>query len=128
MKKVLPPWRGLTIQLLAITILPLTVLLLLIAFGSVSLHEQDMRALVGERDARAVQSTAAALASELHHRAASMTSLTALAERSGDMTSIPTPGDLATDFDGGLAYLEQNGQLILSTESESLWEAVASRK
>ena len=68
MKKVLPPWRGLTVQLLAITILPLTLLLLLIAFGSVSLHEQDMRALVGERDARAVQSTAAALASELHHR------------------------------------------------------------
>ena len=47
--------RGLTVQLLAVTVLPLTVLLLLIAFGSVSLHQQDMRALVGERDERAVQ-------------------------------------------------------------------------
>lgn len=42
--------RGITGQLLAITVLPLTLLLLLIAFGSVSLHQQDMRALVGERD------------------------------------------------------------------------------
>ncbi|HLE89574.1 MAG TPA: hypothetical protein VI753_00385, partial [Anaerolineales bacterium] len=64
-----PFLRGLTVQLLAITVLPLTVLLLLIAFGSVSLHQQDMRALVAERDERAVQSAAAALASELHHRA-----------------------------------------------------------
>ena len=53
--------RGLTVQLLAITVLPLTLLLLAIVFGSVSLHEQDMRALVGERDERAVQSAAAAL-------------------------------------------------------------------
>lgn len=67
MKKTLPPWRGLTVQLLAITVLPLTLLLLFIAFGSVFLHQRDMRALVGERDERAVRSAAAALASELHH-------------------------------------------------------------
>jgi len=77
-----PFLRGLTVQLLAITVLPLTVLLLLIAFGSVSLHQQDMRALVAERDERAVQSAAAALASELHHRAASISNLVALAELS----------------------------------------------
>ena len=72
-----PILRGLTVQLLAITVLPLTLLLLLIAFGSVSLHQQDMRALVGERDERAVQSAAAALASELHHRADNISNLVA---------------------------------------------------
>ncbi|HET9590035.1 MAG TPA: hypothetical protein VFO91_14720 [Anaerolineales bacterium] len=72
--------RDLTVQLLAITVLPLTVLLLLIAFGSVSLHQQDMRALVGERDERAVQAAAAALTSELNQRGTSISQLAALAE------------------------------------------------
>src|SRR5215208_7477322 len=107
--------RGLTVQLLAITVLPLTLLLLLIAFGSVSLHQQDMRALVGERDERAVQAAAAALSSELHHRAANIVNLVALAESSGDIHSIRATDDLASDFDGGLAYLDVDGNLISST-------------
>ena len=115
MKKFLPSWRGLTVQLLAITVLPLTLLLLLIAFGSVSLHQQDMRTLVGERDERAVQSAAAALASELHHRASNISHLVALAELSSDTASIQITDDLAEDFDGGLAYLDLDGQLIAGT-------------
>lgn len=118
--------RGLTVQLLAITVLPLTLLLLLIAFGSVSLHQQDMRALVGKRDERAVQSAAAALASELHHRTASISNLVALAELSGDTSFISTTDDLASDFDGGLAYLDKDGGLTTTTPSE-LWEQVAQK-
>jgi signal transduction histidine kinase len=114
-------FRGLTVQLLAITVLPLTLLLLLIAFGSVSLHQQDMRALVGERDESAVQSAAAALASELHHRSASIANLAALAELSGDPASIETTKDFALDFDGGLAYLDADGRLITSTPPSKLW-------
>lgn len=117
-----PFLRGLTVQLLAITVLPLTVLLLLIAFGSISFHEKDMRALVGERDERAVQSAAAALTSELHHRAASISNLVAFVELSNDTTSIKTTDDLASDFDGGLAYLDLDGQLITSTLPAGLWE------
>jgi signal transduction histidine kinase len=125
MKKFLPSWRGLTVQLLAITVLPLTLLLLLIAFGSVSLHQQDMRALVGERDERAVQAAAAALASELHHRAANISNLVALAELSNNTTSIQTTEDLESDFDGGIAYLDMDGRLILSTLHSGLWDMVA---
>ena len=77
MKRFLPGWRGLT-QLFAVTVLPLTLLLLVIAFGGVNMHQQDMRALVGERDERAVQSAAAALQSELHHRMATVTSMAVL--------------------------------------------------
>jgi signal transduction histidine kinase len=116
-----PFFRGLTVQLLAITVLPLTLLLLLIAFGSVSLHQQDMRTLVGERDERAVQAAAAALASELHHRAANIMNLIALAEASGDTNSINATDDLASDFDGGLAYLDTNGRPISSTTHADLW-------
>jgi len=122
---------GLTAQLLAITVLPLTVLLLLIAFGSVSLHQQDMRALVAERDERAVQSAAAALASELHHRAASISNLVALAELSEELSFISTSDDLASDFDGGLAYLDKGGRVLAiidppsGTSQSGLWDLVA---
>lgn len=124
MKMFPPAWRGLTVQLLAITVLPLTVLLLLIAFGSVSLHQRDMRALVGERDERAVQAAAAALASELHHRAANISQLVALAEFSEAASSIQTTEDLAADFDGGLAYLDSDGRLITSTPAKGLWSGI----
>jgi signal transduction histidine kinase len=121
-----PLLRGLTVQLLAITVLPLTLLLLLIAFGSVSLHQQDMRALVGERDERAVQAASAALASELHHRASNISTLVALAELSKDISTIQATDDLAIDFDGGLAYLSLDGQLLTSTTPHSgLWNWVA---
>lgn len=125
MKKPRAPFlRGLTVQLLAITVLPLTLLLLLIAFGSVALHQQDMRSLVGERDERAVQSAAAALDSELHHRATNISSLVALAELSENNSSISTTDDLASDFDGGLAYLDMDGRLITSTPPSGLWDWV----
>src|SRR4030095_14944688 len=124
--KIFPPaFRGLTVQLLAITVLPLTLLLLLIAFGSVSLHQRDMRALVGERDERAVQAAAAAMASELHHRAANIMNFVALAEASDDTTFNHVTEDLLTDFDGGLAYLSLDGNLITSTGSSELWKRIA---
>ena len=124
MKKIIPTWRGLTVQLLAITVLPLTLLLLLIAFGSVSLHQQDMRELVGERDERAVKAASAGLASELHHRAASIASLAALSAAS-DGASFPASADLASDFDGGLAHLELGGKLIQSSGASTLWDQVS---
>ena len=120
-----PFLRGLTVQLFATTVLPLTLLLLIIAFGSVYLHEQDMRALVGERDERAVQAAAAALETELHHRAAGITSLVALAELSNDPSFIATTDDLASDFDGGLAYLSDSGHLMATTDKDGFWDWVA---
>ena len=118
MKTISPRWRGLT-QLFAFTILPLTLLLLLVAFGSVTLHERDMRALVGERDERAVQSAAAALDSELHHRAATISLLSNSTDES------LTNADLISDFDGGLAYFNSSGQLIKNTHPTGLWDWVA---
>jgi hypothetical protein len=117
MKTISPRWRGLT-QLFAFTILPLTLLLLLVAFGSVTLHERDMRALVGERDERAVQSAAAALESELHHRAA----IISLLSNSTDESQ--SNADLISDFDGGLAYFDSSG-LIKTATLSPLWDWVA---
>ena len=121
MKRFLPSWRGLT-QLFAVTILPLTLLLLVIAFGGVNMHQQDMRALVGERDERAVQSSAAALESELHHRVATITSMAVLSSEDLTFEEIfATTNDLANDFNGEIAFLDSDGNLLANTGNDSFW-------
>ena len=124
----LPPLRGFTVQLFAITILPLTLLLLLIAFGSYSLHQADMRALVSERDERAVQSATAALESELHHRIANVSKLVTFASASADLPVekiLASSNDLKSDFDGGMAFLSLDGYVTTTTEPNGLWDWVA---
>jgi len=126
-KKILPIWRGFTVQLFVITVLPLTLLLLLIAFGSVTMHQKDMRDLVGERDERAVQAATATIESELHHRMASISSLAAFADSSGDLTfeqTLATSQDLMSDFDGGVAFLDANGKLITEQNQDGLWNSI----
>lgn len=121
MKRLLPGWRGLT-QLFAVTVLPLTLLLLFIAFGGVNMHQQDMRTLVGERDERAVQSAAAALQSELHHRMATVSSMAVLASEDISFKDIfATTTDLAKDFNGGIAFLNTDGHLIEKTGNDRFW-------
>ena len=120
----LPKWRGFTTQLVVFTILPLTLLLLVIALGSVYLHQRDMRALVGERDERAVQSAAAAIESELHHRGTTIASLALFIESEEDLSSerlILADEDLKIDFDGGLAYFDNEGRLLASTGQNGPW-------
>ena len=127
MKKVFSFRRGFLAQFFAITVLPLTLLLLLIAFGSVEMHQQDMRALVSRRDERSVQSASAALESELHHRMASISSLAAFAETSGNLIfdkMLATNNDLLTDFDGGVAFIDANGQLIATTTQDTVWNSL----
>jgi signal transduction histidine kinase len=117
--------RGFIVQFFAITVLPLTLLLLVIAFGSVEMHQQDMRALVSRRDERSVQAASAALESELHHRMAGISSLAAFANTAADLTldeKLATSSDLLSDFDGGVAFLDSSGRLITTTTQKSIWE------
>src|SRR6266540_3831920 len=126
-KKISPVWRGFTVQLFAITVLPLTLLLLVIAFGSVTTHQRDMRSLVGERDERAVQAATATLESELHHRLASISSLAAFANSSRDLSFekvLATSADLTSDFDGGVAFLDSDGAIIGNATQESIWNSI----
>ena len=126
-KKISPVWRGFTVQLFGITVLPLTLLLLVIAFGSVTMHQRDMRSLVGERDERAVQAATATLESELHHRLASISSLAAFANSSRDLSFekvLATSADLMSDFDGGVAFLDSDGAIIGNATQESIWNSI----
>jgi len=127
----LPKWRGFTTQLVLLTILPLTLLLLAIALGSVYMHQQDMRALVGERDERALQAAAAALESELHHRATTIASLALFAQSEADLSSerlTIADQDLKVDFDGGLAYFDDTRHLLATTNQNGPWTWVEQNK
>ena len=122
--------RGLTVQLFFVSVLPLTLLLLVIAFGSVSLHQKDMRALVGERDERAVRSAAATLEAELHHRQATIGTFAVLANDSRDPSFqdvLASSKDLASDFDGGVAFISSDGFLTALSGQEPLWKWINAR-
>jgi cytochrome c-type biogenesis protein CcmH/NrfG len=64
-----PRWQKLTVQVVLLVFLPLTILVLVVAFGSTNLHQNAMRRLVGERDERAARSVANAINTQLLHRA-----------------------------------------------------------
>lgn len=90
------------------------------------MHQQDMRALVGERDERAVQSSAAALESELHHRVATITSMAVLSSEKLTFEEIfATTIDLANDFNGGIAFLNSAGRLLANTGNDQFWGGVS---
>ncbi len=115
-------WRGLPIQLFILTILPLTLLLLGIAFGSLFLHQQSMRRLVGERDERATRAAASAISEQLQHRAAVTRSLALRAADLGNPQHVITDAlFLLPDFDGGIALYDQSGLLATSNDSAT-WE------
>ncbi len=115
-------WRGLTLQLFFLVILPLTVILLLVTFGSLSLHQRAMRTLVGERDERAARTAASAINEQLNHRA---TAVRSLAIRAGDNISpneiLETSEFLQPDFDAGLAFFSPTGNLLEASGDTSFW-------
>lgn len=122
------PWRSLTWQLILLTILPLTVLVLVIAFGSLAIHQNAMRTLVGERDGRSVRTAAAALEEQLSHRSFAIRGLSQLAEgaNSEKLAAILASSDyLLPEFDGGLAFFNPGGVLESVAGDQGLWEYLA---
>ena len=124
-------WRGLTLQLFVLIILPLTALLLVITFGSLSAHQTAMRNLVGERDERAVRTAASAIESELNHRIAAIRSLVLRASSTApaDLPEVISTSDyLLYFFDHGIALFGKDGSLQASQGDQVLWEYLASGK
>jgi signal transduction histidine kinase len=116
-------WRGLPIQLFILTILPLTLLLLVIAFGSLFLHQRSMRQLVGERDERATRAAASAISEQLKHRAAATRSLALRAADLGSADHVVADAVfLLPDFDGGIALFDETSSLLSTSNDSVTWE------
>jgi len=122
-----PPRLGrgarLTPLLFLWVVLPLTALLVVIAFGSLALHSQAMRSLVAEREGRTVHAAADAIGEQLQHRGAS---IQALAVHAGETPSAGALADfsfLSPDFEGGLALLSPDGSLMATSNDPQAWSA-----
>lgn len=90
------------LQLLVLTILPLTVLLVAIVGGSTFIHQRAMRTLVGERDQRTAVVVAAAIDEQLKQ------STTVLKM----MREVDETDPLTELFDHGVGLFSSNGHLI----------------
>lgn len=130
MKRTFFSWRGLTPQLFALVVLPLSILLLLVAFGGLSLHRQAMRSMVGERDERAVRAAANAISEQLTHREKAVHGLALLAEGTASpavLEAVLTTSDYyAEDFDLGLAIYARGGGLLAFTGEDDFWTTLES--
>lgn len=120
-------WQGLTFQLFVFIVLPLATLLIAIPFGSLTLHGQAMRVLVGERDKRAAQAASVAIGEQLNHRAASVQSLALYAERATSASSnyaqlLTDYNFILPDFDGGLLLTAADGTFLASSNAPDRWQ------
>lgn len=120
-----PSFRGFTLQLFLIIVLPLTILVLAVAFGSQSLHHEAMRSLVGDRDLRTVRAAVSSLEREVSHVSGTIQILARSLEGMSDFNSlILTPVEISTTFDGGLALFAKDGSLIRSSSSKVDWKTL----
>jgi hypothetical protein len=98
-------------------------LLLVVAFGSQSLHHDAMRSLVGDRDLRTVRTASISLEREIAHLTSTIQILSRSLNGKPDFSSlILDPEEISTVFDGGIALFSYDGQLILSTTSIIDWQ------
>lgn len=107
--------RGLRVQLLLWTVLPLTLVLVGVTIVGITGHQRAMRAMVEELDARSARLAAAHLNEALVQRAAL---LEMLAE---SPTAIPTES-LDTFFDGGYALFNGSTQPVIAVPSHIIWQ------
>jgi signal transduction histidine kinase len=117
-------WRGLSLQLFLLVLLPLTLLLLIVAVGGSLLHQQAMRGLVGERDERSARAAAAAVSEQLEQRAEAVHGL---AQRAAQMdepaAALSDVGPLLPNFDGGVALFASDGTLLAASNGDQVWQS-----
>ena len=121
-------FRGLTLQLFLITVLPLTVLLLVVAFGSQTLHHEAMRSLVGDRDLRTVRAASGSLEREFSHLSNTILILSRDLEGKSDFsTLILSSEEISSAFDGGIALFSTGGNMIRSSTNQFDWQTIPSQ-
>jgi signal transduction histidine kinase len=123
----LPP-QGLMMRLIAIILLPLTVILLVITFGSLTIHQQAMRSMVGARDARLVSTAARSLSAQIDLRVkelAGFAQLQSLLPSEPVISTFPDAGFLLPDFDNGLAVVDSQGKLLSTQGNSTVWDALS---
>lgn len=110
------PWWGYTPQLFLILVLPLTIVILIVAFGSQTLHHDAMRSLVGDRDLKAVRAAANSLEQEITHRTSIIKILADEVSNQSNLDALsPEQQEITASFDSGIALFSPDGHLIIAT-------------
>jgi len=120
---------GFTAQIFLIAVIPLSILLLVITFVSLSLHQDAMRNLVGVRDERTTRSAASALKEQLNHRGSQLKNLARRAADGIPLNEILASSDfLQVEFDIGLAFFSNDGDLLAAGSNNLLWNNIEGNK
>lgn len=100
---------------------------MLIAFGSLSLHQRAMRTMVGERDERATRAAAAAITEQVNHRLSAIrgVALHAAKAATGPEHALADAAYLLPDFEGGIALFTDGVTLIAASNGPEIWLARA---
>jgi signal transduction histidine kinase len=107
--------RSLTVQLLAVVVIPLSVLLMVITFGSSALHQNAMRELVGERDKRAARTAATAIEDSIQGRAIQIQGLAgqlSYATSAQAEEVLQNASYMGPEFDAGIAVIDGSGEIL----------------
>lgn len=114
---------GVTLQLFLFVFLPFTVLLLVVTFGSLSIHNQAMRSLVGDRDLRAIQEASGSLQLALSHQAASIELMADLVGSQTSLAPIQTPSQqVLLSFNRGIALFAPDGRRLAASQDNLIWQ------
>ena len=107
--------RGLLPGLLFVVVLPLTLVLIIVAIGATTLHQNEMRNLVAANDQRAAREAAIGLEERASHQLASLRSIAeAVALGLSPADELRSSDHLLADFEGGVAVIDANGAVLTS--------------
>ena len=112
----MPGLRGLLPGLLLIIVLPLTLVLIAVAIGATTLHQNEMRALVAGHDMQTAREAAAGLDERLRHLTSSLHAVVDTDAPGAAPDAVwRSMSRVLPDFDGGVALLDRHGSVLTST-------------
>jgi two-component system sensor histidine kinase UhpB len=112
---VMPRLRGLLPGLLLIVVLPLTLVLIVVAIGATTLHQNEMRNLIATHDQRAAREAAAGLDERISHQLASLRSIAdGVALGLSPADELRSSDNLLSDFEGGVVVIGSHNVVLTS--------------
>ncbi len=123
------PLTSFPLQLLAFLVLPLLVLLVIVAFGGVALHESAMHDLLLTHNKPIVSGVASSLSEQLEKRREILLVLAQTVESEEQAASSLESSRVwsQTFFDGGIALYSDDGRLLAAMPSTTDWRALRNR-
>jgi len=117
---------SLPLQLLVFIVLPLLILLVIVAFGGVALHQAEMRDMLVNHNRQVVSGAAITLSEQLDQRQHILAAIASEAVSRSPEEALDTARWIPVLFDGEAAVFE-DGRLLAATSSQTDWPALANQ-